>query len=266
MRCDATARWSIDARGGVRGASDCATSCFTCQIFLATTSKKFGAKRRHPVDASGTSVSGRPATRGERRVKSRDGLSMAKRGLSNSEDQTKSVKSAKSAKKKAEAAETARDAATGSRVYTVEYEVDTTIREFDEDIMDGYAGYQGGYHEDYHDEMESAEQREREKHEVHEASLHQGVVYGSMTSAKAAAKGTFTVLCKDFLELADDDKNDEYLDRTATKFVDEYKEGNWTRLYKYNGDWGLRLNDEKCPAHKMSVAICVGIRELPFVE
>ena len=65
---------------------------------------------------------------------------MAKRGLSNSEDQTKSVKSAKSAKKKAEAAETARDAATGSRVYTVEYEVDTTIREFDEDIMDGYAG------------------------------------------------------------------------------------------------------------------------------
>ena len=132
--------------------------------------------------------------------------------------------------------------------------------------MDDYAGYQGGYHEDYHDEMESAEQREREKHEVHEASLHQGVVYGSMTSAKAAAKGTFTVLCKDFLELADDDKNDEYLDRTASKFVDEYKEGNWTRLYKYNGDWGLQLNNEKCPAHKMSATICVGIRELEVVE
>jgi hypothetical protein len=190
---------------------------------------------------------------------------MAKRGLSSSEDQTKS---AKSAKKKAEDAEKAEDAAPGSRVYTVEYQVDTTIDEFDEDVMDDHAGYQGGYNEDYHDEMESAEQREREKHEVHEASLHQGVVYGSMTSAKAAAKGTFTVLCKDFLELADDDKNDEYLDRTATKFVDEYKEGNWTRLYKYNGDWGLQLNSnhKKCPAHLMSATICVGIRELPFVE
>ena len=198
-------------------------------------------------------------------MKSRDGLSMAKRGLSNSEDQTKS---AKSAKKKAEDAETARDdAAPGSRVYTVEYQVDTAIDEFDEDIMDDkYAGYQGGYHEDYHDEMESAEQRERQEHEVHEASLHQGVVYGSMTSAKAAAKGTFTVLCKDFLKLADDDKNDEYLDRTASKFVDEYKEGNWTRLYKYNGDWGLQLNNEKCPAHKMSATICVGIKELEVVE
>ena len=189
-------------------------------------------------------------------MKSRDGLSMAKRGLSSSEDQTKS---AKSAKKKAEDAEKAEDAAPGSRVYTVEYQVDTTIDEFDEDVMDDHAGYQGGYNEDYHDEMESAEQREREKHEVHEASLHQGVVYGSMTSAKAAAKGTFTVLCKDFLELADDDKNDEYLDRTASKFVDEYKEGNWTRLYKYNGDWGLH-------AHKMSATICVGIRELEVVE
>ena len=198
-------------------------------------------------------------------MKSRDGLSMAKRGLPNSEDQTKS---AKSAKKKAEDAEKAEDAAPGSRVYTVEYQVDTTIDEFDEDVMDDHAGYQGGYNEDYHDEMESAEQREREKHEVHEASLHQGVVYGSMTSAKAAAKGTFTVLCKDFLELADDDKNDEYLDRTASKFVDEYKEGNWTRLYKYNGDWGLQLNSnhKKCPAHLMSATICVGIRELKVVE
>ena len=84
--------------------------------------------------------------------------------------------------------------------------------------------------------------------------------------------GTFTVLCKeywgckDFWKLADDDKNDEYLDRTASKFVDEYKEGNWTRLYKYNGDWGLQLNNEKCPAHKMSATICVGIKELEVVE
>ena len=62
---------------------------------------------------------------------------MAKRGLSNSEDQTKSAK-----KKKAE------DAAPGSRVYTVEYQVDTTIEEFDEDFMDDYAEYQRGYHED----------------------------------------------------------------------------------------------------------------------
>ena len=68
---------------------------------------------------------------------------MAKRGLPNSEDQTKSAKSAKSAKKKAEV-----DAAPGSRVYTVEYQVDTTIEEFDEDFMDDYAEYQGGYHED----------------------------------------------------------------------------------------------------------------------
>ena len=74
-------------------------------------------------------------------MKSRDGLSMAKRGLSNSEDQTKSAK-----KKKAEDAEV--DAAPGSRVYTVEYQVDTAIDEFDEDVMDDHAGYQGGYHED----------------------------------------------------------------------------------------------------------------------
>ena len=74
-------------------------------------------------------------------MKSRDGLSMAKRGLSNSEDQTKSAK-----KKKAEDAEV--DAAPGSRVYTVEYQVDTTIEEFDEDFMDDYAEYQRGYHED----------------------------------------------------------------------------------------------------------------------
>ena len=125
-------------------------------------------------------------------MKSRDGLSMAKRGLPNSEDQTKS------AKKKAEAAETARDAAPGSRVYTVEYQVDTTIEEFDEHIMDGYAGYQGGYHEDYHDEMESAMQKERQEHEVHEASLHQGVVFGSMASAKAAAKDIVIRLCKEY--------------------------------------------------------------------
>jgi hypothetical protein len=67
---------------------------------------------------------------------------MAKRGLSSSEGQTKS------AKKKAEDATKAEDAAPGSRVYTVEYQVDTTIDEFDEDVMDDHAGYQGGYHED----------------------------------------------------------------------------------------------------------------------
>ena len=82
--------------------------------------KKIGAKRRHPVDVR---------------------VEMEKRGLSNSEDQTKSAK-----KKKAEDAEV--DAAPGSRVYTVEYQVDTTIEEFDEDFMDDYAEYQRGYHED----------------------------------------------------------------------------------------------------------------------
>ena len=117
--------------------------CHILFVFWRRDVIKIGAKRRHPVDASGTSVSGRPATRCERRVKSRDGLSMAKRGLPNSEDQTKS---AKSAKKKAEDAEV--DAAPGSRVYTVEYQVDTTIEEFDEDFMDDYAEYQRGYHED----------------------------------------------------------------------------------------------------------------------
>ena len=68
---------------------------------------------------------------------------MVKRGLSDSEGQTKSAK-----KKKTEGATKARDAAPGSRVYTVEYQVDTTIDEFDEDVMDDHAGYQGGYHED----------------------------------------------------------------------------------------------------------------------
>mmetsp|Transcript_2285 Transcript_2285/g.11115 ORF Transcript_2285/g.11115 Transcript_2285/m.11115 type:complete len:181 (+) Transcript_2285:102-644(+) len=180
---------------------------------------------------------------------------MAKRGLSNSEDQTKS---AKSAKKKAEDAEKAEDAAPGSRVYTVEYTVDTAIEEFDEDFMNG-DWEDAMLEEDYEEAIESVNQREIDEHNVHESSKHLDVVYGSMASAKAAAKGTFTVLCKDFLELADDDKNDEYLDRTASKFVDEYKEGNWTRLYKYNGDWGLH-------AHKMSATICVGIRELEVVE
>ena len=199
--------------------------------------KKFGAKRRHPVDVR---------------------VEMEKRGLSNSEDQTKSAK-----KKKAEDAEV--DAATGSRVYTVEYTVDTAIEEFDEDFMNGM-WEDAMLEEDYEEAIESVNQREIDEHNVHESSKHLDVVYGSMTSAKAAAKGTFTVLCKDFLELADDDKNDEYLDRTASKFVDEYKEGNWTRLYKYNGDWGLQLNNEKCPAHKMSATICVGIKELEVVE
>ena len=201
-------------------------------------------------------------------MKSRDGLSMAKRGLPNSEDQTKS---AKSAKKKAEDAEV--DAAPGSRVYTVEYQVDTAIEEFDEDFMNG-DWEDAMLEEDYEEAIESVNQREIDEHNVHESSKHLDVVYGSMASAKAAAKDTVIRLCKeywnysckDFWKLADDDKNDEYLDRTASKFVDEYKEGNWTRLYKYNGDWGLQLNNEKCPAHKMSATICVGIKELEVVE
>ena len=125
----------VDRRAGRserRDHDDCATSC----LFFGDKQNdviKIGAKRRHPVDASERT--------GERRVKSRDGLSMAKRGLSSSENQTKSAK-----KKKAEDAEV--DAAPGSRVYTVEYQVDTTIDEFDEDVMDDHAGYQGGYHED----------------------------------------------------------------------------------------------------------------------
>ena len=201
--------------------------------------KKIGAKRRHPVDVR---------------------VEMEKRGLSNSEDQTKSAK-----KKKAEDAEV--DAAPGSRVYTVEYQVDTTIDEFDEDFMNG-DWEDAMLEEDYEEAIESVNQREIDEHEVHESSKHLDVVYGSMASAKAAAKGTFTVLCKDFLKLADDDKNDEFFDKTASKFVAEYKEGNWTRLYKYNGDWGLQLNSnhKKCPAHKMSATICVGIRELEVVE
>ena len=94
--------------------------CHILFVFWRRDVIKIGAKRRHPVDASERT--------GEHRVKSRDGLSMAKRGLPNIEDQTKS---AKSAKKKAEDAATARDAAPGSRVYTVEYQVDTAIEEFD---------------------------------------------------------------------------------------------------------------------------------------
>ena len=60
---------------------------------------------------------------------------MVKRGLSDSEGQTKSAK-----KKKTEGATKARDAAPGSRVYTVEYQVDTTIEHFDEDFMNGQYG------------------------------------------------------------------------------------------------------------------------------
>jgi hypothetical protein len=196
---------------------------------------------------------------------------MEKRGLSNSEDQTKSAK-----KKKAEDAEV--DAAPGSRVYTVESQVDTTIDEFDEDVMDGYAGYQGGYNEDYHDEMESAMQRERQEYEVHEPSKHLGVVFGSMASAKAAAKDTVIRLCKEYWKLqaktnkepdgVDDDDVD--MDRYASAYYKEYKEGNWTRLYKYLGSWNLKHERDKkepdLPEHLMSATVCVWVRELKFVE
>ena len=109
---------------------------------------------------------------------------MAKRGLPNSEDQTKS---AKSAKKKAEDAEV--DAAPGSRVYTVEYQVDTAIEEFDEDFMNG-DWEDAMLEEDYEEAIESVNQREIDEHNVHASSKHLDVVYGSMTSAKAAAKDT----------------------------------------------------------------------------
>jgi hypothetical protein len=196
---------------------------------------------------------------------------MAKRGLSNSEDQTKSAKSAKSAKKKAEGAETARDAAPGSRVYTVEYQVDTEIDEFDEEgIID---------EEDYAETLELAMEKERQEHEVHEASQHLDVVYGSMASAKAAAKETVIRLCKEYWKLhaktdkelnGVDNEDDDDMERRASSCIDEYKEGNWTRLYSYFGWWNLKLKRDKkepdLPEHTMSAAICVGVGELEVVE
>ena len=144
--------------------------------------------------------------------------------------------------------------------------------------MDDYAEYQGGYNEDRDDEMESAEQNERQEHEVHEASQHQGVVYKSMTSAKAAAKVTIIRLCKEYwklqaktdkeLDRVDDDDDD--MDRYASTYFNEYKEGNWTRLYTYLGSWNLKFKRDKkepdVPAHFMSTTVCVGIRELEVVE
>jgi len=199
---------------------------------------------------------------------------MAKRGLSSSENQTKSAK-----KKKAEDAEV--DAAPGSRVYTVEYQVDTAIDEFDEDVMDGYAGYQGGYHEDRDDEMESAEQRERDAHEVHKASQHLGVVYGSMASAKAAAKDTVIRLCKEYWKLEaltdkeldeeddiDEDDEDECFKRYIDVLLLHIGNDPWTGLYTYDGSWNMKHgrdedeDESDVPAHKMSAIICVGVREL----
>ena len=192
-------------------------------------------------------------------------VEMAKRGLPNSEDQTKS---AKSAKKTAEDATKARDAAPGSRVYTVEYQVDTAIEDFDvEGMMD---------EEDYAETFESAMQEERQEHEVHEASQHLGVVYGSMASAKAAAKDTVIRLCKEYWKLQaktdkeEDEVDDDDMDRYASTYFDGYKEGNWTRLYTYLGSWNLKFKRDKkepdLPAHMMSTTVCVGIRELKFVE
>jgi len=158
--------------------------------------KKFGAKRRHPVDVR---------------------VEMEKRGLSNSEDQTKSAK-----KKKAEDAEV--DAAPGSRVYTVEYTVDTAIEEFDEDFMNG-DWEDAMLEEDYEEAIESVNQREIDEHNM---------------------------------------------DRYASTYFNEYKEGNWTRLYKYLGSWNLKFKFDKkepdVPEHMMSTTVCVGIRELKFVE
>ena len=158
---------------------------------------------------------------------------MAKRGLSNSEGQTKSAK-----KKKAEDAEV--DAAPGSRVYTVEYQVDTTIDEFDEDFMNG-DWEDAMLEEDYEEAIESVNQREIDEHNVHESSKHLDVVYGSMASAKAAAKDTVIRLCKEYWKLQaktdkeEDEVDDDDMDRYASTYFNEYKEGNWTRLYKYLG-------------------------------
>ena len=203
-------------------------------------------------------------------MKSRDGLSMAKRGLPNSEDQTKS---AKSAKKKAEDAEV--DAAPGSRVYTVEYTVDTAIEEFDEDFMNGM-WEDAMLEEDYEEAIESVNQREIDEHNVHESSKHLDVVYGSMASAKAAAKDTVIRLCKEYWKLQaktdkeEDEVDDDDMDRYASTYFNEYKEGNWTRLYKYLGSWNLKFKFDKkepdVPEHMMSTTVCVGIRELKFVE
>ena len=209
--------------------------------------KKFGAKRRHPVDVR---------------------VEMEKRGLSNSEDQTKSAK-----KKKAEDAEV--DAATGSRVYTVEYTVDTAIEEFDEDFMNGM-WEDAMLEEDYEEAIESVNQREIDEHNVHESSKHLDVVYGSMASAKAAAKDTVIRLCKEYWKLQaktdkeEDEVDDDDMDRYASTYFNEYKEGNWTRLYKYLGSWNLKFKFDKkepdLPEHMMSTTVCVGVRELKFVE
>ena len=209
--------------------------------------KKIGAKRRHPVDVR---------------------VEMEKRGLSNSEDQTKSAK-----KKKAEDAEV--DAATGSRVYTVEYTVDTAIEEFDEDFMNGM-WEDAMLEEDYEEAIESVNQREIDEHNVHESSKHLDVVYGSMASAKAAAKDTVIRLCKEYWKLQaktdkeEDEVDDDDMDRYASTYFNEYKEGNWTRLYKYLGSWNLKFKFDKkepdLPEHMMSTTVCVGVRELKFVE
>ena len=212
--------------------------------------KKFGAKRRHPVDVR---------------------VEMEKRGLSNSEDQTKRAK-----KKKAEDAEV--DAAPGSRVYTVEYQVDTAIEEFDEDFMNG-DWEDAMLEEDYEEAIESVNQREIDEHNVHESSKHLDVVYGSMASAKAAAKVTVIRLCKEYWKLhaktdkelnGVDNEDDDDMERRASSCIDEYKEGNWTRLYSYFGWWNLKLKRDKkepdLPEHTMSAAICVGVRELEVVE
>ena len=209
--------------------------------------KKIGAKRRHPVDVR---------------------VEMEKRGLSNSEDQTKSAK-----KKKAEDAEV--DAAPGSRVYTVEYTVDTAIEEFDEDFMNG-DWEDAMLEEDYEEAIESVNQREIDEHNVHESSKHLDVVYGSMASAKAAAKVTVIRLCEEYWKLQaktdkeEDEVDDDDMDRYASTYFNEYKEGNWTRLYKYLGSWNLKFKFDKkepdVPEHMMSTTVCVGIRELKVVE
>ena len=160
-------------------------------------------------------------------------------------------------------------------MYTVEYQVDTAIEEYDEDFMNG-DWEDAMLEEDYEEAIESVNQREIDEHNVHESSKHLDVVYGSMASAKAAAKDTVIRLCKEYWKLQaktdkeEDEVDDDDMDRYASTYFNEYKEGNWTRLYKYLGSWNLKFKFDKkepdVPEHMMSTTVCVGIRELKFVE
>ena len=65
-------------------------------------------------------------------------------------------------------------------------------------------------------------------------------------------------------------RDDDDMDRYASTYFNEYKEGNWTRLYKYLVHGTENSSRDKkepdLPAHMMSTTVCVGIRELKVVE